>query len=533
MPTPRDSFAKLRTSVGTGVKHALAQTRGRAEPGPIYARARPDHAEITESYFVEQEISKNPWLRTGRSPVGQIELTVPYDGHECFTRHARDDVARAIAAHPESGDTAVIGHLLLQDYANTTLRSTLALSDRHGSVPIEVPINSDGVGGGEADNDPGSLDHLTADRRTCVITYEFEPDFSVLPARLGIELSDPDSLGLLSLDLKTPEGRARVGDVIRKIREQVSFQNHLLLHIVVRLNVPAKADLGDLRPEVARMSIGWPTITSLRTLHLRVGRLADNGADIEYSDEPVQYDPVKKCLEWENVPMFPRPPAQGDANVRVYESAVMLLSIQHPGELYREDSLKAHAEVKIPGYLLSGLTARIYDATGHLSAKPQPMLTTRVCATAELKLDDAFATRDFSPYHQLFFDEIIPDDMRITDIVTALKDRGFEEPKVLPPDHEQLRTNVPDTANWFLMARRQEGPDTMELWIFVEGRRFETERETTVHGGGVTHKTKLQSGELRVFIRGTLARDSKELTHEMNTLQRMLRERYGRVRQRR
>src|SRR6266496_5516466 len=34
MPTPRDSFAKLRTSVGTGVKHALAQTRGRAEPGP-------------------------------------------------------------------------------------------------------------------------------------------------------------------------------------------------------------------------------------------------------------------------------------------------------------------------------------------------------------------------------------------------------------------------------------------------------------------------------------------------------------------
>ena len=71
----------------------------------------------------------------------------------------------------------------------------------------------------------------------------------------------------------------------------------------------------------------------------------------------------------------------------------------------------------------------------------------------------------------------------------------------------------------------------MDLWIFVEGRRFDTEREIAM-AGGITHKTKLESGELRHFIRGTLARDSTELTREMNELQRSLRERYYRVRQR-
>ena len=73
----------------------------------------------------------------------------------------------------------------------------------------------------------------------------------------------------------------------------------------------------------------------------------------------------------------------------------------------------------------------------------------------------------------------------------------------------------------------------MVLWVFAAGQHFETERETVMQGGGVTHKTKMQSGELRIFVRGSLRRDSRELTHEMNALQRTLRERYDRVRQRR
>ena len=285
--------------------------------------------------------------------------------------------------------------------------------------------------------------------------------------------------------------------------------------------MPAR-DGADGPARLARLSIGWPTITSLRTLRLHVAdRLV-----------PVRYDPVKKCLEWERICTFRKLKTQASSDVHIYQTPAMLLDIQHPGELYKQQTLEACAEVEIPGYLLSGLTARLYDATGHPYPDAlQPKLMTRVRATAELTLNDAFAKRDFSPYQQLFFDEIIPDEMRMSDIETALKDRGFDI--VWREKHDPPRELLARTVNWFLVARRQKGPDIMELWIFVEGKNFETERETTVPGGGVIHKTTLQSGELRIFIRGTLPRNSKELTHEMNTLRRMLQERYDRVRQRR
>ena len=271
-----------------------------------------------------------------------------------------------------------------------------------------------------------------------------------------------------------------------------------------------------------------------------------------FSEKAVRYNPVcrgaerpdipgRGCIEWENVTMVAvdsdgKPDEEtgesSDSKTRHYQSVPMLLSIEHPGELYKQDILSATAEVRIPGYLMSGMTARVYDASGYF--RPEPLkLTSKINVTAELTLDDAFARRDFSPTHHLFFDEIIPDEMRIADIRTALEDRGFEVIKIWPR-HEGAHVNqAGNVVSWLHVAHRKVGPDDMVLWVFAQGQHFETERETVVHGGGITHKTKLQSGELKIFIRGSLPRDSRELTHEMNTLQRTLREQYDRVRQRR
>ena len=147
-------------------------------------------------------------------------------------------------------------------------------------------------------------------------------------------------------------------------------------------------------------------------------------------------------------------------------------------------------------------------------------------------LDDAFAKRDRSPGHYLFFDEIIPDEMRITDITTALEDRGFAVRKVWPIGDGPYEDDD-EPLIWLHVAHRKVGPDDMILWIRTTGRRFVTERKT-VMPGGVTHRTELPSGELGIVIRGSLPRDSEgQLTREMNVLHGMLRERYGRARQRR
>ena len=98
MPIPRDSLARIRTSLETLRGHA-------ADTDTVYARALLERAQITENYYVEQEISKNRATILSKDPSeagdeespGRIEMAIPYDGYDYFTRQARDDVARKVA----------------------------------------------------------------------------------------------------------------------------------------------------------------------------------------------------------------------------------------------------------------------------------------------------------------------------------------------------------------------------------------------------------------------------------------------------
>jgi hypothetical protein len=570
-----------------------------ADSAVIYARAVLKHAEITEEYSYAQVISASPRTTQDRRPGGRIEFVMPYDGCTYFTRAARDDVAYQ-ASYGGAPGSAVIGHLLLNDHSRTDLQERLGLDDRYGSIPVEVPLPP-------IEGAAGELDQLTADQLTGVSTYEFEPDPPVvIPVQLDIELFDPDSLNLPPTDLRvfhleTDAARQRVTDGIAKVAQHVSFRDELILQIVVHLSVPAHAAL-DEPPRVARLAIEWPTITSLRTLHLRVGesRYRDGRLAGAEDTPPVRYNPGRGCIEWDNVPMYdvesePEKPDEtsgqhedseraaeeeddaetrdnaeaadqkagpgqdskprdsnledskpeeneleepGDEDepdgdmLRRYASVPMLLSIRHPGELYKQPVLKAVADVQVPGYLMSGMTARVYDATGYICKQPLT-LTTRIHAAVQLTPDDEFAKRDRSPSQRLFFDDILPDEMRIIDIKTALEDRGFEVRKVWPNREGAQHSSADGTASWLQVAHRKVGPDDMVLWVFTEGRQLATERQTVIQGG-VTHTTSLPSGELRVLVIGSLPGDGEgRLTHEMNVLHETLRERYGRVRQRR
>jgi hypothetical protein len=565
-----------------------------AEPAAIYARAVLKRAEITEEYSYAQVISANPRTTQDRRPVGRVEFVMPYDGFTYFTRAARDDVAYQASYGAQPG-SAVIGHLLLNDHSRTDLQERLGLEDRYGSIPIEVPLPRIEGAAGEldqltADQRIGVSTYDFEPDPPVVIPVQLDIELFD-PDSLDLPLTD-----LRIFNLETDAARQRVNDGIAKVAQHVSFRDELILQIVVHLSVPAHAAL-DEPPQVTRLAIEWPAVPSLRTLHLQVGepRYRDGRLADAAQTPPVRYNPARGCIEWGNVPMYdeesePEKPdeksgqpdgSEGAAEkeddaetkdnaevanqeagqgkdstpedskpegkqseepseedepdgdrLRRYASVPMRLLIRRPGELYKQPALKVVAEVRAPGYLMSGMTARVYDATGYICNQPLT-LTTRINATVQLTPDDEFAKRDRSPSQRLFFDDVLPDEMRIIDIKTALEDRGFEVRKVWPNQDRQRDSSADGRYSWLQVAHRKVGPDDMVLWVFAEGRQHATERQTVIEVG-ITHTTSLSSGELRVLVIGSLPGDrAGRLTHEMNVLHETLRERYGRVRQRR
>ena len=394
------------------VRATLGSRRGNADDR-LYARATPEKVEIAETYSVTQEISKNPRSEPG-TPTGRIEMVIPYDGGDYFTRQAVGDVERAVAVRGQAGPrTAIMGHLLIADHRRTDLYQSMRQHGEVGVIPLEVPVTS-------AD---GTTGRLTSDRRASVMSYDYAPRLPELyPIDLDVRLLDPDIVDL-EWDWLLDAFDVDPADLIKGLTQEARFKSELFLMIQVHLTLPVKK--GQLlEPMVKRVSIGWPTVTSIATTQLAV--LAPHDPQLrrdtrrpDYEQRPIRYNPVERRLEWENVDFFQPGDRSDDQDVVncTYSSAQMQLIIGHPGELFAAERLTVHAEVEVPGYLLSGVEARLYGATGNrVPADPGralPELMTRVNATATLQLDDAFAKRRFAPYHQVVFDEVVPDETRI------------------------------------------------------------------------------------------------------------------------
>jgi hypothetical protein len=474
----------------------------------IYARAQPKSVRLKETYCYNLEVSRNPFTQPAEPPRGTIEVVVPYDGHRYFTRRACNDVKHQLGGaslHP--GVDALIGHLGLANYGRTNLEHILDLNGHYGSVPLQVCVTCE---------DAGTVDQLLDDRHSYVIEHHYSPAWPrVFPIGIDMELLDEDSLGSPAPQLSGSWRDSQLGDVVAQIAQQVNFRRNLLLVTRVKLNLPGQPGPDAPSPRITRMSVGWPTITSLRALHLVVGD----------EDVRITYNPLTRSLQWAAIPMQPSPESP-DTSLQSYVSDPMLLLIDQPGELYQQASSHGRVEVEIPGRLLSGLKARQYNGIGAFSNERQAELTTCLVANLHLILDDAFTRRTLSPYQHLHFDEVIPDAMRIADIRTALADRGFRigRDESLPCGPDQLRH--------LILAQRPDGPDIMQMWLFIEGKRYTTERQTEVPGGQ-TFTSTFESGELKVYMRGELPSDSRGLTEEMNALQMALRDRFERLRAKR
>ena len=502
--------------VGSGelVRSTIASRRGRSD-GKLYTRARPEKVKITERYSVSQEISKSPTRGLGPR-TGRVDIAVPYDGGQYFTQQAVDDVRWGLTGRQASGrGKAVIGHLRFVDHAKTDLRRVIGQMRQYhnvGVVPLEVPIPAD----------VGSAGELAADRKTCVIAYDYEPDRpEVLPAELIADFHDPDSMNMYGVKLLSSDGEMDLAETIDWLRQKVSFRSELVMTIRARVAIPVKAgQLPD--PRIKLMSVEWPAITSLRTTELEIMGFTRTG-EWKTNSHPVRYNPVHRRLEWEGVSMGEGEIPEGSPDMRVYTSPMMQLRIGHPGELFTAEVLKMHAEIEIVGYLLSGLEARVFDATGSTDNRPHmPKLVTRVDIGTDFYVADIFAKRDFLPYQQFIFDDVIPDEMRITDISTVLRNAKFQ---VEHKEHPGNREN-PSSPKWLLSAHRRQGPDKLELLIAVEGEKYILDRQQIMGNNRIKISGSKESGRMRLSVLGTLPRDHFDLTREMNLLQQALRDRF-------
>jgi hypothetical protein len=519
------AFAVMRTA---------APLRDRSDE-PTYARARAESVTIEEKYQYRQEISLNADVSEVGDPTGKIKIVLPYDGDEFFTRDAYADVGAARRDGAVSVDAGVVGFLALTDYEKTDLEGPLGLQGNYGSVPIAVRL--------PAAPDPGETDRLIVDDSECVISQEYQPEaLKIVPVHIDMELDDPDT----AENPNRPQRLSEVdgfADLLARLLErikvienaperQLDFEPGLWLRVTVRLHLP-RGQADGVEAKVSKVSIGWPTHTSLSSLELHANRRPA----LRYNPEQ-ENDGRKGGLEWSDVPMTligqqrdaettrsgdDREAGEEDPEIRkelvTLSSGEMTLSISNPGDFYQQGSLIGRVEVTV-NRLLSGMDARLYDATGrpYPARRPVLKLTSVVTTEFSLSLYDAFARRATSPYQWLYFDEVIPSGLRLDDIVMALRNRGFK----VDPVRDR------DPANCCIEAQRVQGPDQLRLQVYVRGERHKARRERNVDGV-MTYRSAVDSGDLRLYVYGSLRGDSKPVVQEINALRRALRERFDRL----
>lgn len=534
----------------------------------MFARARPEKLSITETYAYDQVLSVNPEIGAAAQQPrsGKVEMVVPFDGRQYFTRDAIRDVQAQAGESDKSMPTTVlatIGHLALLNVGDTKRFDGSPLVGPHDVIPLRVMVRSPG-----SDSDASEAiddDVLASDAREWAAHIDYIPSPPAghsYPLKLDVKVLDPEDVAPLPPGFRLASSRD-----VGRITRQPAFSSELTIQFQLHLIWPRRLGKAEPKASIKRVSVSWPTMTSLEpsALRFKIGKVKTE----------IQYDPSTASLEWLGVglesgdrdapeedgpdekgaqgaedasdhggvdagkqPSEPEPAgaahpdaaaADDDEDEEIDDAAawhlyskVMRLDVRQPGQLRRQPNLDGTIEVEVEGELMSGIEARLFNATGNRPRRHGVGVKTKLVLGFHVALEDLFGRRKVTASHSMHFDEIIPDERRIDDIVAVLRDRGFDcETGVLDDDAEE--------PSWYIDATRVEGPNEIYLGIVVRGRRHLTQRRT---GSPGWHRfiSDMPSGEIMMSIYGQVPRNSRELTTEVNELRKALTGRFQRVR---
>jgi hypothetical protein len=547
---------------------------------------QPRSVRIVENYSYSQEVSSNPRLEPAGRPSGEIEVTVPYDGYAFFSRQACEDVDAEVANGSLSGElSADIGRLEVSNYDRTDLSETL---------PLKIPILGSGIPSTEelrGDQylcrmiqayqpnypevnpvevfiellDEDILGRPTADYFTSRWARRAEDAVAEITQQVSfkrclllvtvVKLRIPEevvvapmsaTVSRVSLNWPTLTHFRTLRLFLNELdtrRERLVSYNQLA-QSVEWFDVPI-TESKDSSPAGLKTYLSNPMFLlidqpgELYTENILKGDidvclkgslLSGVGVRVEPRwEQGKENGNEPKASQWPSVvpknserrrPLNgPRPDGHEKGSLPIAPPASFGRETGHATDQTERVGRNQEDKDNV------GTPMSSEHTRGPGSTPVEPELTTRLTSTIALVLDDAFEGRRRAPFQQLHFDEVIPDPMRLADIKIALFDRGFQVDEFpLSRDQEQLRH--------LIVAERPEGHDSMKLWIFVDGKKYTTQRRTEVPGGQVYTST-FESGDIRVYLRGEMAGDSQCLIEEMNTVQLALRDRFERLRARR
>ncbi len=467
----------------------------------VYARATPKSISFKENYSYSSEISRNPSSQQNTDPTGQLAIEIPYDGENYFSRSALEDVKRQETATLSGDPNACIGYMVFPNSQHSDLDVRYSLRDHDGSLSLEIPLRQAQI---------ASDDDLISDRFCARLDFDYNPrSLEVYPFNIEIDVFDEESI-----QQHLQQGDENLTERIARESMSRGFEPHLLFVVNVALVLPSRlgSKLSNTVSKISlkSFSLEWPFPTSQSYVSVFVEKQAVS----------LIYNPYQARIEWGGIQFGDGQKQEGTGSY-VLSLPQMLLVVKQPGELYKKRTLKGRMVVDVP-WLLSDVDATFYDVRGEKS-NVNIETATQMVVDFDLYPDDSFARKIYAPYQHIHFEGLILEEARVADIRKALQDLGFD----IRDDHVHSERDSSDASALkycTIFGQRAEGPRSILLLLQAEGRVSNVTRERERYGSE-RFTTNVRAGQTVVYLRAEMSGDVTRLTHVLNEVQRLLKER--------
>ena len=465
------------------------------QPDVPFARASPTRVQIIERYHYDLPISHLRRPSESAAPDGRILAHAKYDGDTSFSHLSLRDVQLARRNARRDPDTVEIGRVAFANVHRTDLGRVLPGVQQVGTTPLRLPLSSAHL---RSDAD------LVGDRVQYMLRQRYQPQsLETIPLTASVTMTD--AVAFLS-------------------------SRSIVLELHVGLVVPRGCVADDEtipNPRITALSLDWPVDAPPDSVEVILDHTGPNAAVLRQQDDTAhidrrraRYQPEMQGLTWSNLTMLR---SGGDTDESIHYAAKIYLNVRNPSQIDGLRELRGRIVVELPDVLLSGIQARLYDATGRPRDGELLKKLTVVTGNISVAPEYAIERRHVGQHVTLQFLGVRPASERFDDTVQVLEERGFErEPEIGPGPECDCEGTIVAPICWY---RKQIGANMLALGVSMCGSEDEVERKQADTTGRTITRIAT-TGRVKVHLNGALRADHATLTHELMRIHNAVRNRF-------